>query len=515
MGILDRFRRKKAEASDAADFDTRGVARWNPLQFRNRIFGGPWRTSPSGQGSASDLGGQVTWQPTIWNNRQPMETFYRESALAQKFTDIPIDDCFVRGWTWTSDQEEKVKKIEDEIEWLMVVPRIKDAMRAARIHGDGFLALMTMENGGDLTEPLDVDKIGPEDLKAVHAFDWFDLDILLHNGDHFHPGWSEPELFRITPTRTAEEIASSGVEAPRREGEVPGAPFDIHASRLIHFTGRTAPRTEGWTAYPEDRNAGALQLAAPDIQRHEGCLAAIAHMVQESSHTVYSVRGLEAIRAGASTADMSLEQTVETMLGNRSIYRTSIIDERDKLERLNLPLSNFKELADLFLHRVASAADIPISRFEGSSPAGFQSTGESEMKNWAIAVKGRQEALTPMLQPLFDVLAKSLGLNPEEDMDFEWCSLIDQSDEEQATLSELQAKTVTLLTTPGILDENEAREILSKNEFFGELPALPEDQLAKNQEDEIPGGFGSGGGMDGDNMRSSQKPAEAQEKSEE
>ena len=57
---------------------------------------------------------------------------------------------------------------------------------------------------------------------------------------------------------------------------------------------------------------------------------------------------------------------------------------------------------------VAGAAEIPATKLFGRSPQGFQSTGESDLRNYYEMVAGLQERhLRPALDRLLPVMAMS------------------------------------------------------------------------------------------------------------
>ena len=66
------------------------------------------------------------------------------------------------------------------------------------------------------------------------------------------------------------------------------------------------------------------------------------------------------------------------------------------------------------LQVAAGAADIPVTRLLGQSPAGLSATGESDTRNYYDMIAARQEVeLRPRLERLDRLVLHSAGVDPE------------------------------------------------------------------------------------------------------
>ena len=66
------------------------------------------------------------------------------------------------------------------------------------------------------------------------------------------------------------------------------------------------------------------------------------------------------------------------------------------------------------LQVAASAADIPVTRLLGQSPAGLSATGDSDTRNYHDMIAARQELdLRPQLERLDALLLRSAGVDRE------------------------------------------------------------------------------------------------------
>ena len=127
--------------------------------------------------------------------------------------------------------------------------------------------------------------------------------------------------------------------------------------------------------------------------------------------------------------------------------------------------------------RLAAAADIPMTRFFGQSPAGMNATGESDMANYAAMIEAKRGAMLsdPMMM-LDQVLARDAGI--AEPPEYTWRSLVDMSDDQVALNFKTKAEGISTAIMSGVMDEDDGRQALDGDPVAGPLPGkapgLPE-----------------------------------------
>jgi len=485
--LRDRIRRLfRAEASDSSSYDARGVSRY--LQSRHGAAGplpNP-AISPAGAGSATDQGSNAIFQAVFRNTPRELETLYDQSWAARKLVNIIPNDCWIRPREFDLDERAKAM-LAAEHERLRLQPRICKAMKAARLHGDGYLVMVTAAEAGQMEVPLALDSVRLASgargrpavretmLKAVHVADHFDLAPLAIVSDIASPRYGTPEFYQWSPQTGGGSTDSAG----NALGTAGGQTIKVHASRVIHFPGREAPRADGWRAYPPAWGRSVLEDALREIMRDESAANAVSHMLNQASEMVLKKADLQQMRTGTSAEGVAHAETFAEMMfnmaANRSVYRMNVISDDDEMMRVNAPLAGLADLMDRNANRLAAIGDIPRTRFLGESPTGMQSTGSAELKTWAVKIRQVQEALRPILAPLDNVIARSLGM--AEAPPYSWPSLVDESDGERAKVAETKAKVVLGLIQGDIIDQREARRILSGDPVIGDLPGDPPDSL--------------------------------------
>ena len=238
-------------------------------------------------------------------------------------------------------------------------------------------------------------------------------------------------------------------------------------------TGRPkrSPLTEGWTTGPWEREWGISELtkALDAIAREAATNAGVGHLVQEASVWVQKVMNFkESIRCRPAPDEPTAEEMAVEANLLKSIYRIMFIDAEDDAERVNMTWAGLPDIMDKQWQLLAAIADTPMTRFLSQSPAGMNATGSSDADNYAIRVAAMQKRLLdPVLRKLDIMVARHAGLN--EPPEYEWVPLTDLSEKDRAETAKLQGETLNLAYTDGVIDEDEYRERLSQNEFWGEL----------------------------------------------
>ncbi len=414
----------------------------------------------SGMGGGGDKGNSGLFIPTLFLTRLMLETIYVESWAAGKFIDIPVDDMFILGRDWAGDGEREIDAMKDAERELNCYGVLTKAMKSGRLYGTGLAIMLTRE--APLDTPLMIEKIKQGDFSSLLAFDRYDATIESYVIDPFSPDYGKPEIYRIQP-----------------RGLAGSPPIMIHSSRVLRFDGKKALSSDGWAGGYYDQNWGVSELipALTEITHDAGMTGAIAHLAQEASIPVIKTEGFkESIVGQVAPDEATPEQIGQKINYHKSVFRTLFLDANDDFNRVNVTFAGLPELMDKFSARLAAIAGIPATRFLSQSPAGLNSTGESDMKNYALHVGAMQERLlTEPLRRLDEVLSRHAGI--AEAPEYEWKPLLDMSNKEQAEVSKLRAEALNAGLSQGAIEENEWRERMSElgDPIFGMLDPLPEE----------------------------------------
>ena len=423
----------------------------------------------AGLGGASDKSQATYFLPTRFYTRYPLEILYAESWAAAHFVDMPVDDMWVRGREWESEEDDKGKisnqdtldKLNEGEMMLEINQRMANAMKAGRLYGTGMAIMMT--NEAMLDTPLDVDRIREGDLTNILVVDRFDCNPRDWIVDPWDTDYYRPNIYEIQ--------LETGLE------------LTVHHSRVLRFDGRAGITANGWSGfYDQGWGLSTLLYAITEIIHEASITSNISQLSFEASIPVIKKQDFTDMMAGMPSGD----DPGVSVLGSRinlykSLYRIMFMDSNDDFERVGVQIQGWADILDFYWKKLAAIAQIPATRFFGRSPEGMNATGESDMNNYAISVLSLQERMLTRPLSLFDkVMARNLGLS--EPGKYKWRPLTDVSDREQAEVDKLNTESLSMALDRQGISEDEYRERLSNIPLFGSLGPMPDEIVQEREE---------------------------------
>lgn len=381
-------------------------------------------------------------------NQVEVEAAYRGDWIAKKVVNVPSYDM-TREWrNWQAEQDaiEAIEKVEKQ---FSIRRKVMRAMIRARLYGGGALVLGV--NQGSPESELDIERLGKDSLKWVHVMSRHELtvqDIIRDVGD---PRYGEPRFYSASSIDRA---------------------MTIHPSRVIRFVGAELPDInqgmDGW--------GDSVLDALDEAVRHAGLTSSgIASLVHEAKIDVIRLPNLMANLAtvGYSTKLISRFALAMQM---KSINQTLLLDKDEEYEQKQIAFDKLPEILQTYLQIAAGAADIPATRLLGQAPAGMNSTGESDVRNYYDRISSDQEVdLCPALAPLDEIIIRSaLGSRPDG-IYYEWAPLWQLSESERSTNFKLKAEAVQIFVNTALVPNDALAKAVSNMLIEdGMLPGLEE-----------------------------------------
>jgi hypothetical protein len=162
----------------------------------------------------------------------------------------------------------------------------------------------------------------------------------------------------------------------------------------------------------------------------------VAQLVQEVGTPIYQLQNLWAI-LGTKKYDQ-LTDYLQFINSTKSTHNAVLLDLADKLELLQVQFNGLFQTMKEFREPICAAADIPMTRFWGSSPGGLNATGESDIRNYYDSLEDqRGQSVDPALTKLDPILLPLAGVDPDEH--YEWPPLWQPTEKEQAENERTQA----------------------------------------------------------------------------
>lgn len=423
----------------------------------------------TGAGGVSDKSTGFFYYPTLIYNAAELEIMYNESWSCAKLIDIPVDDMLIRWREFDDIDDPDAEKIREIEKQLKVRARLGMAMKAGKLYGTSFLIMVTKE--APLAMPLNVDRLREGDLNNLLVVSRYDCSIIERDRDVLSPTFGDPTLIRVNLQDHT--------------------PITVHASRMIRFDGVRPITSNRWGGvYERDWGMSCVIHAINAITQEDSTSKGINHLIQECSVEHIGVDGFEDALTEAPDAEYTLEERATKVSRLKSIYKTVFHDKNDSVARLDVTFAGIADLMDRYSRRLAAIADIPMTRFWGTSPVGMNSTGEGDMINYVTKVASDQEnTLRPALDRLDEVLMRCAGL--AERPAYHFPSLLDISEETQATIADRKVTMAVNAVAGGVMDENEARKIMTGDPLIGDLsddfippePELPDLNIDPDEGD--------------------------------
>ena len=135
-------------------------------------------------------------------------------------------------------------------------------------------------------------------------------------------------------------------------------------------------------------------------------------LMHEAKVDVVTVPNLsEHLSNAATTAQLSSRFAYAATM--KSINNLLLLGDGETWAREKIDFGGLPEMVRTFLQVAAGAADIPVTRLLGQSPAGLSATGDSDTRNYYDMIAARQEIdLRPQLERLDRVLLASADVAP-------------------------------------------------------------------------------------------------------
>lgn len=327
-----------------------------------------------------------------------LTSLYRSSWIVQRVCSVIPEDALtdLRIEAPELDNEE-MNRLDRVIQRTKIRRKIIDAMKWARLYGGSAAVIMLDGQDEDMAEPLRVKDILPGSFRGLFVVD----------------RWSG-----IYPsTELVSNKSSSDFGLPRYyevRDENGVIRYRIHHSRLIRFIGVDMPYYE---AIAEQQwGTSAIESMFDDLVRRDNVTHNIANLTFKACLSVYEIENLDQIFASASSqAQKRMYSMIQAMGILESNLGVKLVNKGDSVQQLQYGFSGLPEVLDGAMLDVSGSTAIPATRLFGRSPAGMNSTGESDEKNYRSTLEQQRSMhIIPALEKLAPIVCMSeLGKVPE------------------------------------------------------------------------------------------------------
>jgi phage-related protein (TIGR01555 family) len=321
-----------------------------------------------------------------------------------------------------------------------------------RLYG-GAVGLILIKGQEDLSKPLDMDTIMPGSFLGIRILDrWSGVfpqgDLVTDPED---PDFGLPDYYTIRDVRDTFEI-------------------NVHHSRVIRFIGRELP----WLEQVAELYWGESEIEAiyNEIVRRDNVAANITALTYKAQIEYREVEGLDQL-LGIGNTEMQRRfwNQMQAMSIVRSSQGISLINKGDSVHNESYTFTGLGEVYDRIMMDVAGAARTPVTKLFGRSPAGMNSTGESDLANYYDYIDGlRETSLRAILDKLVPIMALSCWGKLPDDLEIIFPSMQSPDEKAIAETGAIKANTVIAAYQNDLIDKETAdKELIDIEGMFDKI----------------------------------------------
>jgi phage-related protein (TIGR01555 family) len=404
----------------------------------------------AGLGTASDKRSFTGWGVVRPMTRVELEAMFRTSWLAKRIVKLPADDMTGSWRTFKmgdADDNPKLDALKQAEKAFKIQHRFHEALCWGRLYGGAIMIMGTADavDPEDMKLPLDVTRIGKGDLKYIHVLDrWRCAPSGEMVTDLSSPSFGMPSSYII---------AESSVE--------------VHHTRIIRFGGEKLPYFE-WL-----RNArwddSVLQHVLDSVKNYDTTASSISTMLFEANVDVIKSDDITELLASAKGEEKLRRRFAASAL-MKSFNRMLLLDKEEDYEKKSNSFTNLKEIWQQFGVDVCGAGDIAMTRLFGQSAGGLNSTGDGDLQNYYKMISGKRETeLRPPLEQFDQVFVRSVLGQMPDDYEFEFNSLWETSDKDEALIEYQRAQRDQIYLQGGVVTEGLVASELKKNRTYSSM----------------------------------------------
>lgn len=416
----------------------------------------------------------------LTQNYQLMNSLYRSHWIIRRVIDT-IPEDMTRNWITITSQlpPEDLRRLDKIWRVRKVKSKILQGLKWGRLYG-GAVGLIMIEGHQDVLEmPLDYDMIMPGSFKGL---------MILDRWSGVYPSGEKVDDI---------DDAEFGLPLSYQVTTEDGATMKVHHSRILRFIGRELPY---WERIAEmDWGASEVEVVYDELKKRDNTSANIAQLVFLANLRVLKMGDLgQELAIGDGKMQEDLYNTVQAQNWLMSNMGLHVMGAEDSFETHQYSFGGLNEIYESFMMDMAGASMIPVTKLFGRSPAGMNSTGESDMQNYYEVVQQAQEtSLAPILDKLLPIMCMSeFGAIPD-DLDYKFDPIRTPNDKEIADLVEKKTASILSVYTAGVISQQTTlKELKQMSETTGMFTNISDEAIEQADDSTDQGEMLPLGGLD-------------------
>lgn len=385
-------------------------------------------------------GGYLLSQPVL-------QSSYIHNGFTRIVVDKPAEEMTRAGFDIVGLDESMQDTVYSRLEELNATHHITDAIKWRRAFGGGLIVLGINDNQ-NVDQPLNEDKV--TGVEFMRVYDRFECTVHKRYDDPNKAEYGNIEFWQISPR--------TGVTS-----------YLVHESRVLVFDGESIPNdirisNDGW-------GASVTQSCFVQLARLDSAYKWSLLMLERMQQAVHSIPGLSQ-QIDTPEGEALVTKRVQIADSVRNSLNMIVIDGEEEYTVTSLTLSGINDIVDRFLRSLSAVSSVPAFLL-GENITGMN-TGSSNKEGWYAQVESWQnDQLRKPLDRLISliILGESKGTTDGNEYTLEFKPLFTPTDSEIATNNKSEADTLVAYIGVGVMDVDEAREVIrAKFNLTGDAP---------------------------------------------
>ena len=393
---------------------------------------------------------------------QKLTALYRNHWVIQTMVNVVPQDMLKNGYDLvTTLSPEDLDKVISLLRRKKVDTKLYEGLAWGRLYG-GAIGVMIINDMQNLDQPLDYDTLMPDCFKGILILDrWIGVS---------------PSSELVT------DLDSEELNLPKyyHVNLEDGSAVKIHHSRVLRFIGRKMPRIEEQAE--QYWGTSLIEHILPELEKRDNVSWNVALLTFMANMRIMKAPGVSSMMlSGTDSARDKLYNTVSAVNEIMNNNALMLLDEKASYESHQYTFSGIGEVYDRFMMDVSGACGIPVTKLFGRSPAGMNSTGESDLQNYYDRIEGDQQTqLLPVLEKLIPIIfISAVGAVPD-DLQIVFNPVRRPTDDEKSDLGAKQTAAVVEAFTAGLISQQTAlRELQQSSDMTGMWSNITDDIVEK------------------------------------
>lgn len=389
---------------------------------------------------------QATQYPLtrMTQNYQLLTSLYRDNWIVQNIISTIPEDMIRKWYTVKSNAAPEYIDALQRLERKVHLRKsLLEGMYWGRLYG-GAAAIIMVRGQDDLSQPLDYGLILPGTFLGLQILDrWSgiypELGIVTDPSD---PDFGLPAYYTIRDEE-------SGVLVSR-----------VHHSRVIRFTGRELPYNE--KIAEQYWGESEIEAIYTEVVKRDNVSSNIAALTFRANVNYMETDSMDQMLAvNNAEAQRRFWQTMQAQSVLESNFGTRLVNKGDVMHNTQYTFTGLPDVYDRVMMDVAGAARTPVTKLFGRSPAGMNSTGESDMNNYYDYIDGlRENQFRPLLEKILPVMLLSAWGAVPDDLDIDFPPLQTPESSEIADIAEKKTQSIMAVYQGDLIDAATAQKEL-------------------------------------------------------